>query len=149
MFSAPSSLDRASDGVVRRELLIPFCSMHKAKGITRDIVFVLNMNQGGHGMPALRTDDPILSTMLAEIDPYPLAEERRLFYVAVTRAKERTILIAEAKRISDYVFEIQPDFSKSGFTVCPKCRHGVMLSRKRPDGKGSQVCSNMGCRHTQ
>lgn len=89
-----------------QNLEIAFCSMHKSKGITRDIVFVINMNEGEKGMPSTRVDEPILATMLAKSDPYPLAEERRLFYVAITRATERTILIANAKKPSRFVKEI-------------------------------------------
>ncbi len=87
---------------------VAFCSMHKSKGITRDIVFVINMNNGAQGMPATRADNAISSVLLAKLDPYPLAEERRLFYVAITRAVEHTILISEIGHISDYVFEIAP-----------------------------------------
>ena len=89
-----------------QDVQIAFCSMHKSKGITRDIVFVINMNEGEKGMPSTRTDEPILATMLAKPDLYPLAEERRLFYVAITRATERTILIANAKKPSRFVKEI-------------------------------------------
>ena len=107
-------VEEKEDGVVlkwfvpeaKRELDVAFCSMHKSKGITRDIVFVINMNEGEKGMPSTRADDPILATMLAKPDKYPLAEERRLFYVAITRATEMTILIAERKKISRFIREI-------------------------------------------
>ena len=89
-----------------RELEVNFCSMHKSKGITRDIVFVINMNEGEKGMPSTRADEPILSVMLAKPDKFPLAEERRLFYVAMTRAKEKTFVVAERKKISRFVREI-------------------------------------------
>lgn len=89
-----------------KSLDVAFCSMHKSKGITRDIVFVINMNEGDKGMPSTRTDDPILATMLAQPDRYPLAEERRLFYVAITRATELTVLVTERKKISRFIREI-------------------------------------------
>ncbi|MBR3324337.1 UvrD-helicase domain-containing protein [Candidatus Saccharibacteria bacterium] len=89
-----------------RNLEVNFCSMHKSKGITRDIVFVINMNEGEKGMPSTRADEPILSTMLAKPDKFPLAEERRLFYVAMTRAKEKTFIVAERKKVSRFVREI-------------------------------------------
>ena len=83
-----------------------FCSMHKAKGITRDIVIVLNMNSGLNGMPAVRESDPIINSLLADNEPYPFAEERRLFYVAITRAREATYLIANSKNPSPFIREI-------------------------------------------
>lgn len=107
-------VEEREDGIIlnwkienlKQNLEVAFCSMHKSKGITRDIVFVVNMNEGDKGMPSTRADDPILGMMLAKPDPYPLAEERRLFYVAITRATERTILVSEAKKISRFVREI-------------------------------------------
>ena len=98
-------LDWKIDGAFKK-LEVAFCSMHKSKGITRDIVFVINMNSGEKGMPSTRADEPILATMLAKPDKYPLAEERRLFYVAITRATEKTFIISEHKKISPFVREI-------------------------------------------
>ena len=89
-----------------KSLEVAFCSMHKSKGITRDIVLVVNMNSGEKGMPSTRADEPILATMLAKPDKFPLAEERRLFYVAITRAKEKTIVVSEKNKISPFVREI-------------------------------------------
>ena len=57
-------------------------------------------------MPSTRADEPILATMLAKPDKFPLAEERRLFYVAITRAKEKTIVVSEKNKISPFVREI-------------------------------------------
>lgn len=113
-FGNAKIVEEKEDGVVmkwwiekaRRSLDVAFCSMHKSKGITRDIVFVINLNEGEKGMPSTRLDDPILMTMLAKPDPYPLAEERRLFYVAITRATFKTILVSEKGKISRFVKEI-------------------------------------------
>ena len=91
---------------ISKKLEVAFCSMHKSKGITRDVVFVINMNSGEKGMPSTRADDPILATMLAKPDPFPLAEERRLFYVAITRATEKTIIVSDKKEVSPFVKEI-------------------------------------------
>ncbi|MBR3252589.1 UvrD-helicase domain-containing protein [Candidatus Saccharibacteria bacterium] len=112
-------LEEKEDGVklgwkiagVSKELTVNFCSMHKSKGITRDIVFVINMNEGEKGMPSTRADEPILATMLAKPDKFPLAEERRLFYVAMTRAKEKTFIVAERKKVSRFVREIAKNLS--------------------------------------
>ena len=89
-----------------QELKLEFCSMHKSKGITRDIVIVLNMNSGLNGMPAVRESDPIINALLAKDEPYSFAEERRLFYVAITRAREATYLIANSKNPSPFIREI-------------------------------------------
>lgn len=95
---------RLVDGEI---IQIAFCSIHKAKGITRDIVIVINMNGEPGGMPATRTNDPIVELLLATPEAYPLAEERRLFYVAITRAREMTILIGDEWNKSPFLTEIQ------------------------------------------
>ncbi len=134
-----------------KKLTIPFCSMHKAKGITRDIVLVINVNSGNHGMPATRGDDPIMATLLTKLDDFPFAEERRLFYVAITRARNKTILFADARSISKFIFEINPKLTGAGAKVCPKCHRGILLKRHRRDGKVYYSCSNFseGCHYIE
>ncbi len=116
-------MEEREDGVILnwfvggKELEVAFCSIHKSKGITRDIVFVINMNEGEKGMPSTRADNLILSMMLAKPDPYPLAEERRLFYVAITRAKERTILVCERGKISRFVKEIAKNLGSEAMEI--------------------------------
>lgn len=135
-----------------QKLKIPFCSMHKAKGITRDIIIVINANSGSHGIPATRGSDPVAEVLLTKLDDYPHAEERRLWYVAITRAKEKTYIISDASRISPFVFEISPKLIGAGVKVCPKCHRGIMLEHHRKkDNKIYYSCSNFtgGCRHTE
>ena len=86
---------------------ISFCSIHKAKGITRDIVIVINMDGDPSGMPATRKNDPVVELLLATSEKYPLAEERRLFYVAITRARELTVLIGDEWNKSPFLTEVQ------------------------------------------
>ena len=93
--------------VIWRDVLrFEFCSMHKSKGITRDIVIVLNMSSRPAGMPASRPNDPLIEALLAPEEDFAFAEERRLFYVAITRAREQTFLIADAKHPSPFILEI-------------------------------------------
>ena len=134
-----------------RKLKLAFCSMHKAKGITRDIIIVINANSGSHGIPAVRGNEVVAEVLLAKLDDYPHAEERRLWYVAMTRAKEKTIIVSDAYRVSPFVFEISPRLAGAGVRVCPKCRRGIMQERRRKDGKIYYACSNFtgGCRYTE
>jgi DNA helicase-4 len=83
--------------------------MHKSKGITRDIVIVLNMTSRANGMPATKPSDPLLELLLAPMEDFAFAEERRLFYVALTRAREQTFLIADAKHPSPFVLELNDE----------------------------------------
>lgn len=130
------------------ELRLEFCSMHKSKGITRDIVIVLNINSDLMGMPAMRESDPILDNLLTKPEKYPFAEERRLFYVAITRAREETYLIANQKNPSPFIFEISENIRSMYGKMCPKCESGEI---KRKHGKlgDFEYCSNYryGCNY--
>ncbi|MBR3172615.1 UvrD-helicase domain-containing protein [Candidatus Saccharibacteria bacterium] len=135
----------------QQKIRIPFCSMHKAKGITRDIIIIINANSGSHGIPATRGNDPVAEILLTKLDDYPYAEERRLWYVAITRAKEKTFIVSDATRISSFVFEINPKLTGAGVRVCPKCHRGIMQERRLKNGKIYYSCSNFtgGCHHTE
>ncbi len=128
------------------ELSFDFCSMHKSKGITRDIVIVLNMNSDLMGMPARRETEPIIDCLLSRDEDYPFAEERRLFYVAITRARERTILLANRKNPSPFLFEICEELSREEGYLCPKCESGELLHKITKRG-AITYCSNFayGC----
>lgn len=122
--------------------------MHKSKGITRDIVIVLNMNSDMMGMPATRESDPILDAMLSKEDNFPFAEERRLFYVAITRAREATYLIANRKNPSSFIFEISDHIKETYGRLCPKCHTGELIRRRGKHGD-FLYCSNYayGCNY--
>ena len=122
--------------------------MHKSKGITRDIVIVLNMNSDMMGMPATRESDPILDAMLSKEDNFPFAEERRLFYVAITRAREATYLIANRKNPSPFIFESSNRIKEAYGRLCPKCHTGELI-RKRGKHGDFLYCSNYayGCNY--
>ena len=109
--------------------------MHKSKGITRDIVFVLNMNADLTGMPATRESNPLIEMLLSKEDTYPFAEERRLFYVAITRARERTILIANSKNPSPFLYEISEELAESRQRLCPKCQSGELVKKNLKKGE--------------
>ena len=127
-------------------LKFEYCSMHKSKGITRDIVFVLNMNSDLMGMPAQRETDPIIDTLLSQEESFPFAEERRLFYVAITRARERTILLANRKNPSPFLFEVCSELAQEENLLCPKCETGELI-RKTTKRGNFYYCGNyrFGC----
>lgn len=79
-----------------------FLTVHKSKGLEADHVIVLNCNTGAYGFPADRSDDPILGLLLSAPESFPFSEERRLFYVAITRARKSATLIAERAHPSDF-----------------------------------------------
>lgn len=82
-----------------------FLSVHSAKGLEADHVILINCNQGAYGFPSLIEDDPILDFVLSRSEQYPFAEERRLFYVAMTRAKKRMYILYDQQRPSPFIGE--------------------------------------------
>lgn len=84
---------------------IEFLTVHKSKGLEADYVILLQCNKDTYGFPSLVSDDPVLSYVLTKTDQFPYGEERRLFYVAITRAKDRTIVLYDKRFPSVFVDE--------------------------------------------
>jgi DNA helicase IV len=120
-------------------LALSFSTVHAAKGLEADVVVVVDVSAGRYGFPSGITDDPILSLVLASADPFPHAEERRLFYVALTRAKRSVHLIVPRIAPSPFIDEI----AKSGADVrqhgeaehvverCPQCGGAMELRQAK------------------
>ena len=72
---------------------VEFTTAHKSKGREADYVILIGVKGGKMGFPCQIVDDPLLDLVLAKGDPFPNAEERRLFYVALTRAKKHIYII--------------------------------------------------------
>lgn len=85
---------------------IEFLTVHKSKGLEADYVIILQCNKDTYGFPSMVGDDPVLNCVLTESDKYPFGEERRLFYVAITRAKIQTIVLYNQKIPSVFVREL-------------------------------------------
>lgn len=122
------------------ETPMTFLSVHRAKGLEADNVVLLNFENSDMGFPNKIEDDPLLELVLTEGDHYPYAEERRLFYVALTRTKNRIFVLVNSKHPSEFLKEFKP--SKSVFVakqaeepdkdavMCPKCMTGRLVLRK-------------------
>jgi DNA helicase-4 len=133
-----------------QKLEFEFCSIHKSKGITRDIVVVLNMNDDLMGMPAQRESDPLIDMLLSNRESYPFAEERRLFYVALTRARKATYLIAKEKKPSPFLYEISQELAETKGERCPRCELGELIRKESKYG-AFKYCSNYfyGCNYVR
>ena len=84
---------------------IEFLTAHKSKGLEADYVIILQCNRDVYGFPSMVSDDPVLDVVLTKSDKYPHGEERRLFYVAITRAKVKTIVMYDKRYPSVFVDE--------------------------------------------
>lgn len=88
-----------------RNRKIEFLTAHKSKGLEADYVIILQCNKDTYGFPSLVNDDPVLNYVLTKSDQYPYGEERRLFYVAITRAKIKTFVLYDKRFPSVFVDE--------------------------------------------
>ena len=84
---------------------IEFLTVHKSKGLEADYVILLQCNKDTYGFPSLVSDDPVLNYVLTKSDQFPYGEERRLFYVAITRAKMKTLVLYDKRFPSVFVDE--------------------------------------------
>lgn len=112
-------------------ILVKFVTAHSSKGTEADYVILVGMKSGVYGFPCQIVDDPLLDLVLAKADSFPNAEERRLFYVAVTRAKKEVYLLADRKFPSQFIIEVlKNDYEvnvigkSSNMTTCPECETG-------------------------
>ena len=117
-------------------------SFHASKGKETDHVVILGMRSGQHGFPSSKATPAILDALLAKEEAFKYAEERRLFYVALTRAKDRVYIIADMADGSDFVSELvkgyDVELNEFGITVnqafvdkisCLVCGAGTLKSR--------------------
>ena len=87
------------------ERKIEFLTVHKSKGLEADYVILLQCNKDTYGFPSLVSDDSVLNYVLTKSDQFPYGEERRLFYVAITRAKNKTLVLYDKRFPSVFVDE--------------------------------------------
>ena len=115
----------------RPDLKIIFRTAHQSKGLEADYVFIINNKEGLYGFPSQIQDQPIIEYFLGTKDNYPFSEERRLFYVALTRARKKVWLVVNQYEKSSFIRELQHyygnEFERERYS-CPKC--GNKLTKK-------------------
>lgn len=132
---------RSSKGALpasrRGRLRLEFSTVHAAKGREADYVVVLDLRDARLGFPAQHEEDPLLRLVLPPPPggAYRHAEERRLFYVAMTRARRGAYLVADSQRPSAFVNELLRqhaglrrlgEFRRENTPTCPRCRTGSL-----------------------
>ena len=132
-----------------------FRTVHKAKGLQAEFAVVLGLKDERKGFPSQIEDDPLLELVLPSKDEgaYPFAEERRLFYVAMTRAKRGVYLVTDPKRPSAFVRELLqnfPDLRQLGEfpppdPPCPRCHSGQLILSQ--SSKNLRCSNDPYCQH--
>lgn len=122
-------------------LNIRWMTAHSAKGKEADYVIILGLDKGKLGFPTEMETDSILDLLLPPEEVFKDAEERRLFYVAMTRARHRVYVVYNPQMVSSFIREligkdydvcidefdslaIYPD------VACPLCKEGNLIIRK-------------------
>lgn len=144
------------------ELTIKYLTVHRSKGLEADNVILINMKNSRAGFPNQIVDDPVINLLRRTNETFPFAEERRLFYVAITRTKNRTYLLVPMSKSSRFIFEIDSLDEKNtsgdievGDAIktsndsesvrplsCPVCKIGTLVKRKDAEGRIFVSCSN-------
>ncbi|KVV16331.1 UvrD-helicase domain-containing protein [Flavobacterium sp. TAB 87] len=129
---------------------IKYLTVHKSKGTEADNVIILNLRNHLLGFPNKMTDDPILSLLLNDTEVYRFAEERRLFYVALTRTKNEVVLLIPEESslfaeelLTDNKYLVTNNDGVLQTTNCPYCQTGNLVIRQNA-ASGSQF---LGCSH--
>lgn len=117
----------------RDDLKISRGTIHKSKGLEDDIVIVAGMDSGMKGFPNHGGEDPLISVFLPSGDGYGNSEERRVMYVAMTRAREKVFLVSQSVQPSSFTGEIKEICRRLGIELndivlrgdvvrpCPEC----------------------------
>lgn len=131
---------------------IEYRTVHQSKGLECDNVILINLKNWNAGFPNKMVDDPVLNFVKRNGDSFSYAEERRLFYVALTRTKNNVYLLTPYFKSSVFVQELKTDanvellnlehnrletlknIEKNGerYVIptklkCPVCKTGVVL----------------------
>ena len=139
--------DEISDVVSLR-----FSTIHAAKGLEADYIFLVSVIEGTRGMPSKIEDDSVLWMAMPYNKDFLHDEERRLFYVALTRAKQMVFIYTDQRHRSEFIVELQEantamQVRMEGNTKnlrgqCRKCRLGVLdVRRNRERGNVFLGCS--------
>jgi len=131
----PTELDSLSD-----RLEVSFDTVHRSKGREADYIILPEMiSTRGASFPDLRGEPPVLNLVMPHGDSYPDGEERRLFYVALTRARRSVAMFTVRGKCSSFLRELVEDNAvvirgMDGEAIheeaCPVCDSGVLILRQ-------------------
>ncbi len=139
---------------------LQFLTAHSSKGLSAENVIIINAKDELYGFPSKIEDDPVLNLVVSNDNSYNYAEERRLFYVALTRTKNRVYIVTPEKRPSEFVKELLREKKlypkvtlvgelKSDVAAtsnvknrCPICGYPMQFRWNKNYGLNLWICSN-------
>lgn len=134
---------------------ITFMTAHSAKGLGYSNVILLNGKNDTYGFPAQIDDDPVMNLVIKRDRSYEYAEERRLFYVALTRTKNRVFLICPKNNPSEFIVELKKNYPnvialgklneniyKEKKLVCPWCGYPLYYKMYKKLNRKMYICTN-------
>lgn len=138
------------------ELDITFMTAHSSKGLGYDDVIIINGKNETYGFPSKIEDDPVLAFVIKGDNSFDYAEERRLFYVAMTRTKNRVYFVAPESNPSEFLLEIKKEYKnvklngswnenevvRMGRKSCPLCGYPLQFKYKQAYGLRLYICTN-------
>ena len=138
------------------KLDITYMTAHSSKGLGYDDVIIVNGKNETYGFPSKIEDDPVLSFVIKGDRSIDYAEERRLFYVAMTRTKNRIFIVAPEQNPSEFLLELKHDYKNVVLRgnwneeeiiahtkkACPLCGYPMQLKYKKAYGLRLYICTN-------
>ncbi len=142
------------------KIKLQFLTAHSSKGLSADNVIIINAKDEIYGFPSKVDDDPVLNLVVSNDTSYNYAEERRLFYVALTRTKNRVFIVTPEKRPSEFIKELlsdqksypnvtlqgelKTDLSLSNVVKdrCPICGYPMQFRWNKNYGLRPWICTN-------
>lgn len=138
---------------------LTFLTAHRSKGLGYDNVIIINAVNATYGFPSKIEDDPVMKLVIREDHTIEYAEERRLFYVAMTRTKNRVYIAVPKQRPSRFVAELVQEYDKvcvngeldisktdspdiSMIKRCPICGYPLQYKHKKDFGLRLWMCTN-------
>ena len=131
-------------------LFVSYKTIHASKGLEAKAVFILGLTEGNGGFPDIWLDDPIFRVVKDVKYDILLEEERRLFYVAITRAKDELFLVTEIGNESSFLEEIPIEyFQANALGFKNSCEDITCIFCNKVVGEGDNFCRNCGWDQSQ
>lgn len=136
---------------------LEFLTAHSSKGLGFDNVIIVNARNEIFGFPSKIDDDPVMKYVTKDDKSIEYAEERRLFYVAMTRTKNRVYIVTPEQHPSEFILELIKDYPNvivlgnlvkdatanlGSIKKCPVCGYPLQLRYKKNYGLKLWICSN-------